>query len=37
MVQRGHCTGPQLGVVTGKLGVVRKFDVVRTFLTTLNF
>ena len=29
--------GWQLGVVTEKLGVVRKFNVVRTFLTTLNF
>jgi hypothetical protein len=29
--------GSQLGVVTEKLGVVRKLNVVRTALTTLNF
>ena len=30
-------SGSQLGVVTEKLGVVTKFNVVRTFLTTLSF
>jgi hypothetical protein len=32
-----HQAGSQLGVVTEKLGVVRKLNVVRTALTTLNF